>query len=100
MGMAAILDSGQSPAPQRLHLKFEQHWPRGFRWEAVWNSQFFSHTYVWGPYKCIGKQTWPRRKKVKHQCTTIILATLEDLSSRMIRAKIQPQSILSSREDF
>ena len=30
------------------------------------------------PYKCIGKQTWPCRKKVKCQCTTIILATLVD----------------------
>ena len=28
------------------------------------------------PYKCIGKQTWPHRKKVKCQCTTITLATL------------------------
>ena len=28
------------------------------------------------PYKCIGKQNWPYRKKVKCQCTTIILAIL------------------------
>ena len=48
--------------------------------------------------KCIGKQTWPRRKKVKRQCTTIVLAILVDLSSPMIYAKIQPQDILSSGE--
>ena len=53
------------------------------------------------PYKCMGKQTWPRRKKVKCQCTTIILATLVDLLSPMIYAKIQPQGILGSgEEDF
>ena len=52
------------------------------------------------PYKYIGKQTWPRRKKVKCQCTTIILATLIDLSSPIIWAKIQPQCILGFEEDF
>ena len=48
------------------------------------------------------KQTWPRRKKIKSVlCTTIILATLVDLPSPMIRAKIQPQDILGSgEEDF
>ena len=55
--------------------------------------------YVWCPYKCIGKQTWPRRKKDKRQCTTIILATLVDLSSPMIFEKIQPQGILGSEEE-
>ena len=50
--------------------------------------------------KGIGKQTWPRRKKVKCQCTTIILATLVDLPSTMICAKIQPQGLFGSREDF
>ena len=41
------------------------------------------------------------RSKVKHQCTIIILATLVDLSSPMICAKIQPKGILSSgEEDF
>ena len=52
------------------------------------------------PDKCIGKQTWPCRKKVKRQCTIIILATLVDPSFPMIYAKIQPQSILNSGEDF
>ena len=75
-------------------------WPRGFRGEVIWNSQHFSHTNVWCPYKCIGKQTWPHHKKVKPQCTTIILATLVDLSSLMICAKIQPKGILGSGEDF
>ena len=90
-----------SPKLRRLHMKFEQHWPRGFRGEIVWNSQHFSHAYVWCPYKCIGKQTWPLRKKVKRQCTTIFLAILVDLSSPMIWAKIQPQGILGSgEEDF
>ena len=60
--------------PRRLRMKFEQHWPGGFRGKAIWNYQHFFHTNVWGPYKCIQKQTWPRRKKVKCQCMTIILA--------------------------
>ena len=38
-------------------------------------------------------------KKVKCQCTIIILAILVDPLSRMIYAKIQPQSILGSREE-
>ena len=53
--------------------------------------QHFFHTNVWGTYKCIWKQTWPRCKKVKHQFTTLILATLVDLLSLMICAKIQPK---------
>ena len=60
---ATILANFQVPVPRRLHIKFEQHWPRGFRGEVVWNSQHFSHTNVWCQYKCIRKQTWPRRKK-------------------------------------
>ena len=59
----------------------------------------FFHTNVWGPYKCIWKQNWPRRKKIKCQCTTIILATLVDLLSPMICAKIQPEGILCSGEE-
>ena len=62
---------------------------------------------TFSPYKCmvpiqmhIGKQTWPHRKKVKCQCTTFILATLADLPSLLICAKIQPQGILGSGEDF
>ena len=53
------------------------------------------------PYKCIGKQTWPCRKKVKRQRTTILLAILVDLPSPMLPAKVQPQGILGSgEEDF
>ena len=84
----------RSPAPRRLHMKFEQCWPRGFRGEVIWNYQHFYHTNVWGPYKCIWKQTWPHCKKVKRQCTTIILATLVDLLFLMLCAKIQPKGIL------
>ena len=78
----------------RLRMKFEQHWPGGFRGKAIWNYQHFFHTNVWGPYKCIQRQTWPHRKKVKCQCMTIILATLVDRPFQMIYAKIQPQAIL------
>ena len=51
------------------------------------------------PYKCIRKQTWLYRKKVKCQCTTIILASLVDLLFPMIYAKIQPQGILGFGEE-
>ena len=51
------------------------------------------------PYKCIRKKTWPCRKKVKCQCTTIILAIYVDPLSPMIYAKIQPQGILGSAEE-
>ena len=33
-----------SPTLRRLHMKFEQNWPRGSRGEVVWNSGHFSHT--------------------------------------------------------
>ena len=45
------------------------------------------------------QQTWPCRKKVKPQYTTIFLATLVDLPFPMICAKIQPQGILYSGEE-
>ena len=41
---ATILAFFHSPAPGRLQMKFEQHWPRGTRGEVIWNSQHFSHT--------------------------------------------------------
>ena len=82
----AILTTIHSPNLRRLRMKFEQNWPRGSRGEVVWNSEHFSH---------------PHRKKVKCQCTTIILATLVDLPFPMIYAKIQPQGILGfGEEDF
>ena len=54
---------------------------------------------LWGSYKCIGKQTWPCRKKVKCQRTTTFLATSVDLLSLMICTQIQPQgsSVLERR---
>ena len=52
MGMAAILVKEpttilaifHSPNLKRLHMKFEQNWPRGSREEVVWNSEHFSYT--------------------------------------------------------
>ena len=88
-----ILATFHSPNQRRLHMKFEQNWPRGSRGEVVWNSEVFL------PYKCIRKQNWPYCKKVKCQCTTIILASLVELLFPMIYAKIQPQGILCFREE-
>ena len=91
---ATILALFHSPAPGRLQMKFEQHWPRGSRGGRLEFWTFF-------PYKCIGKQTRLCRKKVKCQCMTIILATLVDLPFTMIYAKIQAQGILGfGKEDF
>ena len=90
---AIILAVFHSPAPGRLQMKFEQHWPRGSRGEVIWTSQHFF------PYKSIGKHTWPSHKKVKCQCTTITLAISVDLPSLIIYAKIQPQGIIGSGED-
>ena len=57
--------------------------------------------WIFFPYKCIRKQNWPHGKKVKCQCTTIILATLGDLQFPMIYVKIQPQGILGfGEQDF
>ena len=57
--------------------------------------------WIFFPYKCIRKQNWPHGKKVKCQCTTIILATLVDLKFPMIYVKIQPQGILGfGEQDF
>ena len=98
---ATILAIFRSPDLRRHNMKFEQIWLSGFREEEILNSQQFSYSNVWGSYKCVGKQTWSCRKKVKCQRTTILLATLVDLSFPMICAKIQPQGILGSgEEDF
>ena len=67
------------------------------RYPRFWRTRFLKVF----PYKCIGKQTWPCRKKVKSQYTTFILAILVDLLPQMTYAKIQPQGILgSAEEDF
>ena len=44
-------------SPRRLHMKFEQHWARGFRAEVILNYRHFFNTNIQGLYKCIGKQT-------------------------------------------
>ena len=62
--------------------------------------QSFETRNIFPIQKCIGKQTWPCRKNVKCQCVTIILAILVDLLSPMIYAKIQPQGILGSGEEY
>ena len=62
------------------------------RHARFWRERFF-------PYKCIGKQIWPCRKKVKRQCMIILLAILVDLLSPMSPAKVQPQGILGSGEE-
>ena len=49
---ATIIAIFHFPAPRRLQMKSEQHWPRGSRGEVIRNSQHFSHTKL-----CIGKQT-------------------------------------------
>ena len=41
-----ILTIFHSPAPRRLQMKYEQHWPRGFRWGHLKFSTF-------SPYKCM-----------------------------------------------
>ena len=43
-----ILAIFRSPTLRRLHMKFEQNWPRGSRGEVVWNSEHFSHTNASG----------------------------------------------------
>ena len=65
------------------------------------NSQHFSPINIYGPYKCMGKQIWPCRKKIKCQHRTIILAILVDLLSPIICAKIRAQGLFGSgEEDF
>ena len=83
MGMAAILSTNRDrfsnlsfpqpkEAPYEIWAKLAQRLQRRSRLK-FWT--FF-------PYKCIRKQNWPYHKKVKCQCMTIILATLD--------VKVQP----------
>ena len=60
---ATILAIFCFPTLRWLHMKFEQNWLRSFRGEVVWISQQFSHSNIWGSYKCIWKRIWPCRKK-------------------------------------
>ena len=52
------------------------------------------------PYKCIRKQTWPCRKKVKCQCMTIILATLVDPCPRWFMQAFSPKASLVLEKIF
>ena len=54
---ATILSIFGFPTLRWLHMKFEQNWLRGFRGKVVWNSKQFSHSNVWGSYKCIRNRT-------------------------------------------
>ena len=49
------------------------------------------------PYKCIRKQNWPHRKKVKCQCTTIILSILVALPFPMQRFSHKACSVLEKK---
>ena len=103
MGKAATLVNGRQPFLQSFIFLSQE----GSKWnlsnigpEAPVGKSF-EILNIFFPYKCIRKQTWPYRKKVKCQCTTIIWATLVDLLFPMIYAKIQPQGIHGfGEEDF
>ena len=77
---ATILATFHSPTRRRLYMKFEQHWPKA-------SEKSFEILNIF-PIKMYGAQI--------HQCMTIILATLVDLPSQMIFAKIQLQGVLGS----
>ena len=53
-----------------------------------------------GPIQMHTEANLTSPKKVKRQCTIIILATLVDLPFPMICAKIQPEGSHCSGEDF
>ena len=102
MGMAAILVNGWHHF-SNLPFPCPREAPNEIWATLAQRLQRRSHLKFWTfvPYKCIGKQTWPRLKKAKCQYTTTILATLVDLPSPKIYAKIQPQGILGfGEEDF
>ena len=123
-------------------MKFVQNWPRGSRWEVIWNSEYFSHTNAYGskidlmvkgqmsmydhyfsnfgrppvsddickdsatrhlrfwktrflkvfPIQLHTEETWPCHKKVKCQYTTFILAILVDLPSQWLMQRFSPKA--------
>ena len=79
---ATILAIFRSPTLRRLHMKFVQNWPEDPE------EKLFEILNIF-PIQ-MHKQNWPYRKKVKCQCTTIILAILVLLLFPKIYAKIQP----------
>ena len=89
---ATILAIFRSPQLKKAQYEI---WANLAQWLQRRSNLKFStifYSNVWGSYKCIGKQTWPCHKKVKCQRTTILLATLVDLLSPMICAKIHPKA--------
>ena len=100
MGMAAILINGPCPFQHSFILL-----PQG---GSTWNLSNIGPEasekksleiinifpiQMYGAHTNAYKSKRPRCKKVKCQCTTINSATLVDLPSLMICAKIQPQGI-------
>ena len=87
---AIILAIFCPPNLRRLHMKFEQHWPRGFRGGHLKFSTFF-------PYKCMVPIHMHREANltspIKGQMSMYnnYFSNFVDLSSLMICAKIQPQ---------
>ena len=79
---------GSSPVPEDIckdsAIRHARFWRRRFL-------KVFSHTNAKGSKR-------PCRKKVKRQCTTILLAILVDLPSPMIPAKVQPKAFLVLEE--
>ena len=51
---------------------------------------------MFSPYKCIGTQIWPSRKKVKCQPRVIICTNLVSLQSLVLYTNIQPRSLVVS----
>ena len=81
---------GRPPVPDDICKDSATSHPRFWRIRFL---NVISHTNAYGSKLDLAV------KKVKCQCMTIILATLVDPLSPMIYAKIQPQSILGSREE-
>ena len=75
-------------------MKCEQHWPRGCRGGHLKLSTFFS-IQMNGAHTCIRNKFDPVLKG-QTSMYNYILATLVDLPSPMINAKIQPQYIFCS----
>ena len=92
---------GPHPLPDALLIKFQLNWIIACGGDVRNKiSQYFSHINVHSPYKCMRKQIWSCRKKVKRQRSTMILAILVDLPPPMICANIRPQGWLGSGKDF
>ena len=80
-------------------MKFEQHGPVASekKFEII---NFFSIQMYGAHTNAYRSKLDLTVKKVVSQCRTIILATLVDLPSLMICAKMQLQGVLRSGKDF